>query len=202
MNKGFLSNKNHNLYLKKKLNYKIYTFKDCTQKKKEYELCHDMDCIPNKVSNLGYIELLIGRSPIMITTPTMVCPFGFNKTNNNITLQFTNYKTDNEMNSFYRFIRDLELEQMQILGLDESESELYLSQIRFDKDMKYDPNLLLKIPFRNNKYDIEIRNKDTSCSITNIFKWSKLKCDIYIDKLWKFNGKYVCKWKVNKIMLQ
>ena len=37
MNKGFLSNKNHNLYLKKKLNYKIYTCKDCTQKKKEYE---------------------------------------------------------------------------------------------------------------------------------------------------------------------
>ena len=29
----------------------------------------------------------------------------------------------------------------------------------------------------------------------------KLKCDIYIDKIWKFNGKYVCKWKVKNILI-
>ena len=75
----------------------------------------------------------------------------------------------------------------------------YLSQIRQDKDMKYDPNLIVKIPFRGNSYDVDIRNKDSPCSITNIYRFSKMKCDIYIDKIWKFNGKYICKWKVKKI---
>ena len=47
----------------------------------------------------------------------MVCPFGFNKGTNTLTLQFTNYKTDSEMNSFLRFVKELELKQMQFIGL-------------------------------------------------------------------------------------
>ena len=35
-------------------------------------------------------------------------------------------------------------------------------------------------------------------NISNINKFSKVKCDIFIDKIWKYNDKYVCKWKVNK----
>ena len=93
------------------------------------------------------------------------------------------------------------LKQMQYLGLDEDEADLYLSQIRHDKNGKYDPNLLTKIPFRSNKYDIDIRTKENSCSISNIYKFSKVKCDIYIDKIWKFNDKYVCKWKVKNVLI-
>ena len=51
------------------------------------------------------------------------------------------------MNSFLRFIKELELQQMRYIGLDEEESDLYLSQIKVDNQMKYDPNLILKVPF-------------------------------------------------------
>ena len=131
----------------------------------------------------------------------MVCPFGFNKRTNTLTLQFTNYKTDPEMNSFFRFIKEIELQQMQYIGLDEEEVDMYLSQIKFDGKGKYDPNFILKVPFRENGYDVSIKNKSSSISVTNIYKWTKLRCDIYIDKIWKFNGKYVCKWKVKNILM-
>ena len=201
MEKGFLLNRNHNFYLEKELTYKKYICKDCSQKKKEYESCKEDGCDPKTIPNLGYIEVSLGKQPIVLTTPLMVCPFGFNKGTNTLTLQFTNFKTDPEMNSFIRFIKELELEQMQYIGLDEDESDLYLSQIKVDDKMKYDPNLILKVPFKNNGYDVNIRSKGSSISVTNIYKWTKLKCDIYIDKIWKFNGKYVCKWKVKNILI-
>ena len=133
----------------------------------------------------------------------MVCPFGFSQQNQNLTLQFTNIKDDPEMKSFYDFIQDLELNQMKYLGLTEDTADLYLTQIRHDKNGKYDPNLLVKVPFihKQNSYDVNIKHKDSSVAVTNIFKFSKLKCDIYIDNIWKFNGKYVCKWKVKNIYI-
>ena len=201
MENSFLLNRNHSYYLGKDIIYKEYICKDCSQKKKEYEICKGEKCLAKNIENLGYIDVGLGRFPIILTTPVMVCPFGFNKNNNSLTLQFTNYKTDPEMNSFLRFIKELELQQMQYIGLSEEESDLYLSQIKVDAQMRYDPNLILKIPFRNNSYDVSIKNKGSSISVTNIYKWTKLTCDIYIDKIWKFNGKYVCKWKVSHILI-
>ena len=131
----------------------------------------------------------------------MISPFGFNKDNGTIYLQFTNVKDDSEMNSFYNFIQEIEMKQMEYIGLNEKDVDLYLSQIRYDKEDRYDPNLIVKIPFSNNKYDIDIINKHGIASITNIYKFSKMQCDIYIDKIWKFNERYVCKWKVSKIAL-
>jgi hypothetical protein len=202
-NNDFLRNNHHNIYSNKKLSFKNFLCTDCTQKKKEYQHVSELGDDPKNISNLGYIEVFSGKYPIYVTTPTMVCPFGFNRENNQLTLQFTNLKTDSEMKSFFEFIQELELQQMKYLGLDEDEVELYLSQIRYDKKGKYDPNLLIKVPWvhSSNKYDIDIRTKDTCCSITNIYKFSKLKCDIYIDKIWKFNEKYVCKWKVKNILI-
>lgn len=199
----FLENRHHNMYIDKPITYRKYICKDCTQKKKEYECCRaDDEREPKEINNLGYIEVSISyKYPIYITTPIMVCPFGFNKESNSITLQFTNIKTDSTMKSFYDLIQDFELNQMNYIGLNEDEMDLYLSQIRHDKKMKYDPNLIVKVPFRGNSYDVDIRNKDSACSITNVYKFSKMKCDIYIDKIWKFNGKYVCKWKVKKILI-
>ena len=201
MESRFLINRDHNVYSDTVLKYTIYICKDCSQKKKEY-VKYQHDEIPKTISNLGYIEILSGKYAIEFTTPTMVCPFGFSKDNNNITLQFTNVRTSPEMNSFFNFIQMLEMKIMNQLGLEEDESDLFLSQIRYDKNGKYDPNLLLKVPFIKNTYDVDIRRKNESVSITNIFKFSKVRCDIYIDNIWKFNDKYICKWKVRRILIE
>lgn len=202
MENKFLANNHHNLFQGKNLNYKIFLCKDCTKKKKEY-IQQDTDHKPCEILNLGYIGISCGRYPILITTPTMVAPFGFNSQSLNLALQFTNIKEDAEMRSFYDFIQELELRQMQFIGLTEDTADLYLTQIKHHKEDKYDPNLLVKVPFlhKSNSYDVNIKHKDSSVAVTNIFKFSKLKCDIYIDNIWFFNGKYVCKWKVKNILI-
>ena len=196
----FLKNIHHNVYLDKPLTYRKYICKDCTDKKKEYEFLGG-DEVPKTIDNLGYIQISLGRSTIYITTPEMVCPFGFNKENNILTLQFTNINTDNEMKSFYKLIQNLEMDQMKYIGLTEDDIDLYISQIRYDKQGKYDPNLVVKLPFNYNKYNVDIYNDQFPISIFNISKFNKMTCDIYIDKMWKFNERYVCKWKVKKIFV-
>jgi len=187
------------LFEGKSLHFRNFICKDCSQKKKEYEYHEKTDKLPKDILNLGYVEINLGNRAIKVTTPTMVCPFGFDQKINQITLQFTNVRTDSDMNKFYNFIQKLELLQMKYLGLTDEEDGLYISQIRHDKNGKYDPNLLVKVPFHSNRYDVDVKTKNGSCSVTNIFNFSKLNCEIYIDKIWKFNDKYVCKWKVNKI---
>ena len=49
---------------------------------------------------------------------------------------------------------------MKYLGLDEENCDLYISQIKHDKNNKYDPYLNIKVPFRYNKYEIELKNKE------------------------------------------
>ena len=197
---NFLKNFHYNIYDGKELSFKKYICKDCTQKKKEFEY-DGTNKLPKDMLNIGYIEVLSGMYPVKVTTPVMVCPFGFNKQTNQIYLQFTNLKTDHEMNGFFNFIQNIEHQQMKYLGLTSEDLDLYISQIKYDKKEKYDPNLIVKIPFHLNKYDVDIRTSDKDCSIANIYNFSKMKCDIYIDKIWKFNGKYVCKWKVTSILL-
>ncbi len=197
----FLKNNDHNFYNGGPLTFELHTCEDCTQKSKKYNKEKKGDRIPKEIINLGYIDISYKGYRVNVRTPMMVCPFGFNKNSNSLNLQFTNYKTDSEMNSFFNFVQALEHKQMEYLGLNDDDVDLYLPQIRYDKKGKYDPNLLIKVPFRDNSYNVDIKTKDSSVSVTNIFKFSKLKCDIYIDKIWKFNDKYVCKWKVERILI-
>ena len=91
---------------------------------------------------------------------------------------------------------------MKYIGLNEDETIKYVSQIRHDKNNKYDPNLLVKIPFKNNKFEVDIRSDNyNNVSIMSIGKFTKMKCDIYIDKIWLFNDRFYCKWKVRRIYI-
>ena len=152
---------------------------------------------------LSHIDIYYFKNPfIYVTTPTMTAPFKFNRDTHLLYLQFTNLKTDSVMESFHDFISMIELHQMNWIGIDEHSVDQYLSQIKQDKQEKYDPNLVTKVPFRSNRYEADIFNSDKQLvSIYNIPRFAKLQCDIYIDKIWKYNGKFVSKWKIKKIHL-
>jgi len=171
-------------------------------KKKEYEKCKSS---PKSDLKFGYSQLFYHKHPqLIVTTPPMICPFGISKygANFKMCLQFTNYASDPIMKSFYEFMKQCEYKQMSLLGLDEDESDLFISQIKHDKKDKYDPNLEAKIPFSYNKFQCDIYSDDFSAvSIMNISKFCKLQCDIYLDKIWKYNDSYISKWKVKMIHL-
>jgi len=196
-----IKNVSHDLYKIEDIKYSKYLIKDCTAKKKEF--------IPDKsdedainIKNIGYIGLYYRGNPIIyVTTPVMVCLFGMK--NQIMSLQFSNYTTDDEMGSFFNFIKNIELNNMINLGItDEKDTGKYTSQIRYDKEGKYDPNLSVKVPFVKNCYDVEIYSDEyDTCNIRNINNFTKMKCDIYIDKMWKYNEQFICKWKAKVIYL-
>ena len=140
---SFLKNIDNSNYNLNNLTYKTFICKDCTKKDKdkEYEIIVN-DNSPKDLKNFGYISINYMKNPfVYVTTPLMVCLFGVNKNTNNMSLQFSNYKENNEMLNFLNFIKNVEFSQMKYLNLSEDDTDLYISQIKYDKAGKYDPNL-------------------------------------------------------------
>ena len=197
-----LKNITHDLYKVDQIKYTKYLIKDCSAKKKDYILDKSKENAVN-IKNIGYVSLYYNQNPLIyVTTPVMVCLFGLDKKTKQMSLQFTNLESDSEMKSFFDFIENIEVNNMRNLGIDEDNYDKYINQIRYDKDRKYDPNLSVKVPFVNNRYDIDIYSDDYSLiNIENICNFTKMKCDIYIDKIWKWNDVFTCKWKAKVIHL-
>lgn len=172
---------------------------------KEYIECENGECIKN-ANNFGYIQLYTGKTPnIRVKTPLMKCLFGIQKganNNFNMSLQFTNIKDDENMKYFYEFIENLEFECMRQIGLDESDLDNFISQIKHDKKGKYDPNLSVKLPFHKNSFQTEIVCENSSgFNLFNIQNFTLMQCEIYLDKIWKINDKFYTKWKCSKIYM-
>lgn len=182
------------------IKYEYYEKNDNEFLKKDYE-----DQLYLK-PDFGYIQISYGdMSRLTVTTPEMLCLFGLQKGSSNyfsMSLQFTNYLEDPVMKQFYDFIQNIEFYHMAKLGISDKNISVFQSQIKQDKNNKYDPNLSVKVPFTYNKFNVDIYSKDYSgVNMYYIQNFTKMKCDIYIDKIWKFNDSFVCKWKVSTVYL-
>ena len=189
----------HGKYIIDKIQYINFNLKNPNVQEKEY-IRDDSVAVENE--RLSYIQILYNNNPmIYITTPKMFCPFGFNKNANTMNLQFTNLETDAHMKSFFEFIQNIEFQQMAHIGLTEENADLYKTQIQYDKKGVYDPSLYVKLPFNYNKYEVDIYNDRFPITILGIQKYMTMTCDIYIDKIWKYNDTYIFKWKVRNIFV-
>ena len=104
------------------------------------------------------------------------------------------------MIQFFEFIQNIEFMIMKYLNLNEDDSNRFVSQIKYDKQNKYDPNLNVKLPFSYNKFETDIYSDNSS--INNIFQiqnFTPMQCDIYLDKIWKMNDHFYAKWKCSYI---
>ena len=149
----------------------------------------------------GYVQLHYYKNLCLyVTTPPMKCLFGVQKNGFNnfqMSLQFTDLDSDPVMKNFYGFIEDSEFQCMKLLGLHEHEGDRYMSQIKYDKKGKYEPNLSVKLPFRYNKFETDIYSeKEAIPNLLHIPSFSLVQCDIYLDKIWKMNDTFYGKWKV------
>lgn len=192
-----------------KLAYVPYLCEDMSVKHSEKTYRKAVKNEKNRIKDnkkFGYIQIMLGRNPVVkVTTPVMKCLFGVKQTqgdNFNMSLQFTNLQQDNNMMGFFELIQGLEYNMMNNLGLTEEDSNRFISQIKYDKQRKYDPNLSVKLPFSCNKFDTELYSKHSSIvSLFNINNFTNMQCDIYIDKIWKINDTFHCKWKCSCIHL-
>ena len=187
-----------------KISYSPYLCEDMSvkQSEKKYKKCNK--CIKND-PKFGYIQLNYLNNPqVVVTTPKMKCLFGIqgNNGNFNMSLQFTNLKEDKDMKAFYDFIQRVEFEIMKNIGLDVEDADRYISQIKYDKKEIYEPNLSVKVPFNYNKFQTDIySNNYSAVNLFQIQNFTDIQCDIYLDKIWRINGKFYAKWKCSTIHL-
>ena len=196
-----LKNIHHDKYKVEDIQYANFLWEDCTKKK---EVIQDKSRkFAVDLKNIAYTSLYYNGTPmIYVTTPVMTCLWGMNKQSKQIALQFTDVENDSSMKSFFTFIRNIEIHNMRNLGITEKDIDKYGSQIRQDKVSKYDPNLSVKVPFQENRYEVEVFNDEhENINIYSINNFVKMQCDIYIDKIWKYNDVFYCKWKARKLYL-
>ena len=174
------------------------------EKDKTYTKCSGDECIKNH-PRFGYYQLYyLNQSQFLVTTPLMKCLFGIQKNGNqfSMSLQFTNLQEDSVMKQFFDFIENLQFYCMARIGLDETDADNFISQIKYDKRGKYDPNLSVKIPFHYNRFQTEIFSETSNdVNLFQIQGFTPMKCDIYLDKIWKMNDKFHMKWKCKTIQL-
>ena len=181
-------------------------------------MCDDMSIIKNSEKTysenndinkdhpcFGYVNIHYLNNPILyITTPPMKCLFGVKKNSNNfqMNLQFTDLEEDNQMKQFYDFIESCEFYAMRYLGLDENDSDRFISQIYHDKKGMYEPNLNVKLPFQYNQFTTDLYSDYSSgVNIFSINKFQRMECDLYVDRVWRMNDKFYMKWKCKIIHL-
>lgn len=196
-----LKGREYSYYDPNQIRYTNFNCENPNVKKKKY---YQDDQLAIHNDRLSYIQINYGPKYVVVKTPPMTVPFKINDKTGSfiVTLQFTNYKDDDIMNGFYEFIRQVEQTQVKHIGFDETTIDRYSSQIRRDSQKKYDPNLVVKIPFRYNKLECEAYDKDGHLiNLLNLTPFSKVQCDIYIDKIWVFNDQFICKWKCRTIQL-
>ena len=188
------------------LNLKRYKCDDMSIIKindKTYSECSDLD---KDHPCFGYITVGYLKNPqLYVTTPVMKCLFGVqNKGGGNfqMNLQFTNLEEDPNMKQFYDFIEGCEFYAMKYLGLDENDSDRFVSQIYHDKKGMYEPNLNVKLPFQYNQFTTDLYSEFSSgVNIFSINKFQKMECDLFVDRIWRMNGKFYMKWKCKIIHL-
>jgi len=173
--------------------------------KKTYTKCKHNECNKDHI-RYGYLQLFYYKNPFLtVTTPPMKCLFGIQQNSGNnfqMSLQFANLKENEEMIQFFDFIQNIEFMIMKYLNLDENDSERFISQIKYDKQNKYDPNLSVKVPFSYNHFETELYSeKSSTVNMFQIQKFSPMQCDIYLDKIWRMNDKFYAKWKCRTIRL-
>ena len=172
------------------------------QCEKKYSTCNNKEYCKDH-PRFGYLQLYLGKKPnLVISTPPMKCLFGVQKTGNNfnMSLQFSNLKEDANMKFFFDLIQNVEFECMKKIGLDETDADNFISQIKQDKNNKYDPNLSIRLPFHKNSFQMDITSENSSIiNIFNIQNFTNMQCDIYLDRIWQMNNKFYAKWKCSKI---
>ena len=183
-----------------KINFKSYECDDMSITKSSDKTYSENKKLHKDHSCFGYIQLYYLKNPLIyVTTPTMKCLFGVTRNGSNnfqMSLQFTDLEEDPVMRQFFDFIQNAEFMCMKHLGLTEEDSDRFISQIKYDKAEKYEPNLSVKLPFHYNKFVTDLYSDFSSAvNIFNIKKFQRMECDIFADKVWRMNDKFYMKWK-------
>jgi len=183
-----------------KINFKSYQCDDMSITKSSDKTYSENEDLNKDSVCFGYIQVNYLKNPLLyITTPPMKCLFGVQKKGANnfqMNLQFTDLEEDPYMKQFFDFVQNIEFMCMKHLGLTSDDGDCFVSQIQYDKNEIYEPNLQVKLPFHYNKFVTDLyADFSSGVNIFTIKKFQKMECDLFVDKVWRMNDKFYMKWK-------
>ena len=183
-----------------RINFKSYQCDDMSITKSSDKTYSENEDLNKDSVCLGYIQVNYLKNPLLyITTPPMKCLFGVQKkgvNNFQMNLQFTDLEEDPYMKQFFDFVQNIEFMCMKHLGLTSDDGDRFVSQIQYDKNEIYEPNLQVKLPFHYNKFVTDLyADFSSGVNIFTIKKFQKMECDLFVDKVWRMNDKFYMKWK-------
>jgi hypothetical protein len=204
-----LENRLHTTLFPENIKFKKFNCVDMSVTRlseKTFEEYDDTDGSHRDHPCFGYIEIYYKDDPFFyVTTPPMTCLFGIQHrygSNFEMCLQFDDLDIDTQMQGFFEFVESVEFSCMKHIGLTEDESDRFVSQIKVDKKQRYEPKLLVKVPFTYTSFQTDIySDTEERVNILTIPRFTKVECDIYIDRVWRMNQKFYAKWKCRCIHL-
>ena len=146
----------------------------------------------------NHYNVMYKGNPIIIETALFPLPFGLEEAYNNkfIKLCLSNIKKSNEAQELFTFIGQLEKRFVDLIP----DCDNIQSQIRTHS--KYDPVLTVKVPTFKNAVACDIVEMDgTPFNIYGLSNGDYVKCQLLIDTVWYFKGKYSYKIKAKKIIV-
>ena len=152
----------------------------------------DIDNIFLKPINKNFTKPLYFGNTITIVTPIMSCAFGIEREYNNYLMKMRFNSSIEGHSELFDFISNLELFFKNSLNRNK-----FKSQLRINKN--YSPLLILKLPFKNGKFNIDIEDKHL-ITVNDIVKGMKFKCVIEIGSLWHNSTNSAYKLNVKKII--
>lgn len=151
-----------------------------------------------KAHKSSHFNILHNGNPINIETAKFPLPFGLEEAYNNmyIKLCLSNIKKSKDSQDLYNFIQNIESRIVSLIP----DCDNIQSQIRTHSE--YDPILTVKVPtFRNSVSCTIVDTDNTPFNIYGLCKGDYVKCQLVIDTVWYFKGKYSYKIKAKQIIV-
>jgi len=159
----------------------------------------DLDKLTLEKSTKGkYHNIYYEDAPILIETGILPAPFGLDESYNNkfIKLALKDIKNSMKSQELYTFIETLEKKLVELIP----DCDVIESQLRCHS--KYDPILTVKIPMGKNTVNVDIVDKNGApFNLYGLSKGDYVNCQILIDTVWHFRGKYSYKIKAKRIIV-
>lgn len=170
-----------------------------------------------------FLPIKYGDSTLKVQTPPLRAPFGITSFSNEgdqnrkssfrLPLSMDDFKTDDKMISFRRFIIDLEnevIKKAQASGKEwfskDPRSEIikfqFKSSMREAPDGNYDPTLTLKIPVRNGIPSVEIFEGREEAPFESIQKNSQMSAIIEPSIIWIVGDAWGISWNALQLRLE
>ena len=154
----------------------------------------DINLIEFSEANSNFINIKYLGKPITFFTPEVYVPFGIENQYNNYLFKIQLDLTKKNNLNLYNFIIKLEEK------INEYINDNIKSQVRVSK--KYRPLLTCKIPYSYGKIQCNIKNiNNENLNIFKLDKTLRMKCQLVIDKIYKFKDSFYYKIKTNEIII-